>query len=88
MRIGVEYKVGESKPWDWFGTPRWWEIFAVKDGWNGVGGYWIKERWRWNRSQENIRSDIKTLSHAETKELRGNAAKWLKSERRKTKEGR
>ena len=69
IELGKEYYIGKSNGWDWFGTHRWWEIFVIIDGFNGSGGYWLRERWRWNGSSQNIREEIKTLSLEESQEV-------------------
>lgn len=77
MKDGREYKVGESATWNWFGKTCWWEVFAVVDGWNGVGGYWVTEKWRWNSSREVVRTAVRTLSREESRALDRRAAKYL-----------
>jgi len=66
VEMDREYYWKRTPGWDWFGTPRWWEVFIVPLGFNGAGGLWLKERWRWNGSDENIREEIRTLSAGET----------------------
>ena len=49
--------------WKWFdGLEHWWEVFLVPSGWNGLGGLWIEERWRWNGSTQTMRTEIRTLT--------------------------
>ena len=68
---GVEYYWRRTEGWDWFGTPRWWQVFVVfADGMNGGGGACIEERWRWNGSSQTIRRQPRNLTYAETVELR------------------
>ena len=64
-----EYFWKKSDPWDWFGVKRWWEVFVEFSGLNGGGGAWIIEKWRWNGSTENIRTDIKSLPFEETMKI-------------------
>ncbi len=66
---GQEHYWKRTDGWDWFGTPRWWEVFVVPLGINGVGGLWLEEHWRWNGSSETIRSQTRTLSREETRDL-------------------
>ena len=67
LEIGREYYWKRSDGWTWIdGQERWWEVFVEASGFNGAGGYWIEERWRWNGSSETIRAQIRTLSAEET----------------------
>ena len=69
IETGIEYFWKRSVPWDWFGSKRWWEIFVEFSGFNGGGGAWIVERWRWNGSAETIRYQPDSLSWEKTKAL-------------------
>ncbi len=67
---GREYYWKRTGSWKWFdGLEHWWEIFVEVCGMNGVGGYWLYERWRWNGSSHNIRNEIRTLSYEESRRL-------------------
>lgn len=69
---GVEYYWKRTDGWNWFGTPHWWEVFVVfANGMNGGGGACIEERWRWNGSSQNMRTQPRNLSLDETRELIG-----------------
>jgi len=69
LEFGKEYYWKRTTGWDWFGTPRWWEIFIILDGLNGSGGYWLRENWRWNGSLQNIRTEVRTLPYDESKQI-------------------
>ena len=69
LELNKEYYWKRTDGWDWFGTQRWWEIFIVPTGYNGVGGLWLLERWRWNGSSQTIREEVRTLSHAESQQI-------------------
>ena len=70
----VEYYWKRSESWEYFGSTRWWEVFITVLGYNGVGGYWLKEEWRWNGNNQTVRDAIKSLGYTEsaqiTKEVR------------------
>jgi hypothetical protein len=69
IKMNTEYFWKRTDGWNWDGVQRWWEIFVVPLGFNGGGGWWIKEIWRWNNSQENTIENIKTLSWQESAEI-------------------
>jgi len=69
IETGIEYYYKRTSAWDWFGEKRWWEIFIEFSGFNGTGGCWIIERWRWNNSKQIIIEQIETLPYQETKKL-------------------
>ena len=79
-----EYFLDRTKAWNWFGTPRWWEIFVEFHGLNGMGGAWLSERWRWNGSNQTIIESIYTLSYEKTEEI----ITKLKSNEERKKENR
>lgn len=66
LEIGREYYWTRTPGWDWFGTWRWWEVFIVPLGWDGGGGVWAEERWRWNGSANTLRRTVDSLSAGET----------------------
>jgi hypothetical protein len=86
LEVGVEYYWKRSGSWRWFdGLEHWWEVFVEVSGFNGSGGYWLYERWRWNGSSENIRNEIKTLSYHDSAVLSKEvheAARWRADEAR------
>lgn len=54
----VEYLEDRTDGWNWFGEFRWWEIFIVWDG--GFAGGTLpscRRLWRWNGSNETLRTD-------------------------------
>lgn len=69
IKTGTEYYLKRTEGWDWFGTPRWWEVFVEFSGLNGSGGIWLIERWRWNGSSQNIREHIRTLKFEKSQEI-------------------
>ena len=69
IEIGKEYYIGRSKGWDWFGTKRWWDYYVILDGWNGSGGYWLRQLSGWNGGKKDHFTEIKTLSYEESREL-------------------
>ena len=70
LQTGVEYYYDRSKSWEWFdGQENWWEIFVTISGFNGVGGLWIKEEWRWNNSRETIREDVRSTTCEQGREI-------------------
>lgn len=46
--IGSRFLFKTSDGFNWNGETRWWEFFAVVVGYNGAGGYWIREESGWN----------------------------------------
>ena len=67
LEIGREYYWKRTDGWKWIdGEQHWWEIFITVDGYNGVGGYWLVERWRWNGSSETLKVQPRTISYDES----------------------
>ena len=67
MELKKEYYIGKSKSWAWIDSKeRWWEIFVIIDGFNGVGGFWLRKRWRWNNSSQIMSEEVLTLSNKES----------------------
>ena len=70
VETGKLYYCKRSDSWDWFGTMRWWEIFIEPLGFNGVGGLWLKEHWRWNGSLNDcFPPTVKSLGYEESQEI-------------------
>jgi len=69
IETGKEYFWKRTEGWDWFGTKRWWEVFVEFAGFNGAGGVWLTEYWRWNSSKETIRKEVRTLSREDSQKL-------------------
>ena len=69
IETGVEYYWKRTDGWDWNGDQRWWEVFVEFTGFNGVGGVWLVERWRWNGSDQTMREQPRTLSLDESREV-------------------
>jgi hypothetical protein len=46
-----------------------WRIEARVDGYNGGGGYWITELWKWDRDGKLHHKQPRTLSYGESREL-------------------
>lgn len=66
----VEFYWKRTGSWNWIdGTERWWEIFVRVEGFNGCGGYWVTEIWRWNGNPQNVREQVRNLSYTESAEL-------------------
>jgi len=64
-----DYFWKRTASWDWFGTLRWWEVSVEFLGLNGTGGAWLKEKWRWNGSEQVMHATIRTLSFEDTEKL-------------------
>ena len=58
-----------SGSWEWNGRERWLEIEIEVNGYNGRLGYWVTKRWRWNNSEQILRTDILTLTPEESDAL-------------------
>ena len=69
LETGREYFWKRTEGWDWFGIQRWWEVFIRIDGFNGGGGLWIEELWRWNGSLETLQRQPRTLSLEDSQKL-------------------
>lgn len=78
LDIGVSFTVKRGNSWQWDGRERWWEVTTTVTGYNGAGGYWVTEEWRWNGGSA-MRTDIRTLTAQESgaldAEFRATAAK-------------
>lgn len=70
LEIGREYYWKRTDGWTWIdGSFRWWEVFIRIDGYNGAGGYWLTEFWRWNGSPHNTSTQPRTLSYEDSRQL-------------------
>ncbi len=69
IETGKEYYWKRSAGWQWNDRERWWEVFVEFDGLNGAGGAWLREKWRWNGSQQTIYNQPRSLSYQETAEI-------------------
>jgi len=81
LDIGSCHLSKQSGTWKWNGEHRWWNVFTTISGYNGAGGYWVTDEWRWNNSAETIRTDIRSLSFDESRQLEMEIER-LKTERR------
>jgi hypothetical protein len=69
LDIGERHLSMRSKPWAWNGGERWWEVFTTVTGFNGAGGYWVRQDWHWNGSPEINHYHIRSLSAEESRQL-------------------
>jgi hypothetical protein len=69
LEIGSTHLSKQSNSWKWDGVDRWWNVFTTINGYNGAGGYWVTDEWRWNNSAQTIRTDIRSLSFDASREL-------------------
>ena len=70
LEVGREYYWKHTPGWQWFdGHEHWWEVFVRVSGFNGLGGYWLEEMWRWNGSPDVLRREVRTLSYEESEKL-------------------
>lgn len=64
-----EYYWKRTDSWQWDGKECWWEVYVSFRGMHGGGGAVIEERWRWNESKQNIRTQFRALTPLETNQL-------------------
>ncbi len=69
MVLNQNYYLGRSNSWKWNGVSRHWNIFVSLIGYNGAGGGWFRETWRWNKSSQVLGEQIKTLSWEDTQKI-------------------
>lgn len=69
LDIGVSFSTKRGNSWQWDGRERWWDVTTTINGFNGAGGYWVTEEWRWNGSAHALRRDIRSLSAEQSREL-------------------
>ena len=70
IETGKEYFWKRTNGWKWIdGNTRWWEIFVEFNGFNGAGGVWLIEHWRWNDSIQTVFSQPRTLSNEKSIEI-------------------
>ena len=69
LDIGVSFTAKRGNSWKWNGVDRWWTVTTTILGFNGAGGYWVKEEWSWNGSLQTIKTDNRTLSAKESRDL-------------------
>lgn len=69
IETGREYYWRRTDGWDWNGARRWWEVFVEFSGFNGAGGVWLTERWRWNGSAQTMREQPRSLRLTESLEV-------------------
>ncbi|CCB64427.1 hypothetical protein [Hyphomicrobium sp. MC1] len=75
--LGTTHLSKQSNGWKWDGEDRWWNVFTTINGYNGAGGYWVTDEWRWNNSSETIRTDIRSLSFDESRALEADIVRLM-----------
>ena len=75
LDIGTRHISKQTKSWKWNGEDRWWNVFTTIKGYNGAGGYWVEDEWCWNGNPQVVRSDIRTLSAEQSRELDSDIAR-------------
>lgn len=69
LEIGREYLSKVTEGWD---NPTigkgCWQVYTEISGYNGAGGYWVKEHWRWSTGGTH-HTEIRTLSHEQSRQL-------------------
>lgn len=74
IEIGSHFIAGYTKGWgsDEPGailSPDRWRVEIVVDGYNGAGGYWIREIWKWDRCGGTHHEQPRSLSFEGSREL-------------------
>lgn len=69
LDIGVSFTAKRGKGWQWDGRERWWEVVTTVTGYNGAGGYWVAENWRWNGGAPFRRDEIRSLTAEQSRAL-------------------